>query len=232
MRFIKMWGHLIRLKIIGTCERISGKGIIPKKYFIPFLPENPVILEAGAHKGKDTVELSKTWPKGSIYAFEPVPDLYEKLVKRTKNLGNVFCCPFALGDTSGLDLLHVSSGSSDGSSSLLPPKEHLITFPTVYFDESLHVRVITLDDWARDHNVEAIDFMWLDLQGMELKVLKSGTSILKSVKAIYTEVSTNEDYEGQNKYPELRLWLEERGFRVDREELNPGGGNVFFIRMK
>jgi len=68
----------LALKIRGTYQRLTGKGVIPKKYFRAFLPEKPVILEAGAHKGKDTVELAKIWPKGTIHAFEPVPTLFKK----------------------------------------------------------------------------------------------------------------------------------------------------------
>ena len=60
------WWLLIKLKIIGTYENFLGKCVLPKKYFLKFLPENPVILEAGAHKGKDTVEMARLWRGGTI----------------------------------------------------------------------------------------------------------------------------------------------------------------------
>jgi FkbM family methyltransferase len=219
-----------KLTFLGTINQIRGKGVIPKKYFIPYLPENPVILEAGAHKGKDTVEMAKIWPAGSVHAFEPVPHLFKKLQNNTKNLKNVSCYPLALGDTRGSEKMFISSGASDGSSSLLPPKEHRTQYPTVYFDEELLVNTITLDDWAKENGINYIDFMWLDLQGMELMVLKSGVNILKSVKAIYTEVSNIEAYEGQTLYSDLKDWLFSNGFHIEREEVEKGGGNVFFIR--
>jgi FkbM family methyltransferase len=219
-----------KLTFFGTINQIRGKGVIPKKYFIPYLPGSPAILEAGAHKGKDTVEMAKIWPAGSIHAFEPVPRLFNKLQKNTKNLKNVSCYPLALGDTRGREKMFISSGASDGSSSLLPPKEHLNIFPTVFFDEEFIVSTITLDEWATENCIEKIDFMWLDLQGMELMVLKSGVNILKSVKAIYTEVSSIEEYEGQTLYFDLKEWLFSNGFHIEREEVEKGGGNVFFIR--
>ena len=43
-----------------------------KELIKQYLPINPVVIEAGAHIGTDTVEFSKIWPKGSIYAFEPI----------------------------------------------------------------------------------------------------------------------------------------------------------------
>jgi 2-O-methyltransferase len=221
---------LLTLKIIGTYHRLIGKGVIPKKYFRSFLPENPVILEAGAHKGRDTVELAKMWPEGTIHAFEPVPDLFKKLKTNTRKCQNVLCYQLALGDLTGTDKMHISTGASDGSSSLLPPKKHLAIFPSVFFDKKIQVSILTLDDWARENNIKSIDFLWLDLQGMELKVLKSGCSILKTVNAIYSEVSSIEGYENQNLYSELQAWLEEQGFHVEREAVENGEGNVFFSR--
>jgi FkbM family methyltransferase len=224
------WWPLIKIKIIGTCEKILGKCVLTKKYFISFLPENPVILEAGAHRGKDTVEMARVWPAGTIHAFEPVPSLYKKLEYSTKNLKNVHCYQLALGDKQGTEILHVSSGASDGSSSLLPPKEHLNVFPTVYFDEELPVTTTTLDAWAESNNIQKIDFMWLDLQGMELNVLKSGIHILQTVTAIYSEVSGIETYKDQTLYSDLTDWLASNGFHIEREVVENGGGNVFFIR--
>jgi 2-O-methyltransferase len=221
---------LLTLKIIGTYHKLIGKGVIPKKYFKSFLPEKPIILEAGAHKGSDTVELAKIWPEGTIHAFEPVPDLFKKLKKNTRKFQNVQCYQLALGDIKGTDKMYISTGASDGSSSLLPPKEHLTIYPSIYFDIKIQVSILTLDDWAKENNINSIDFLWLDLQGMELKVLKSGCSILKTVKAIYSEVSSIEGYENQNLYSELRAWLEKEGFYVEREAVENGEGNVFFLR--
>ena len=228
-KYSHLW-PLIKLKIIGTYENFLGKGVIPKKFFVQFLPDNPVILEAGAHKGKDTVEMAKVWPRCIIHAFEPVPHIFKLLENNTRNLKNVHCYQLALGESKSSETLFVSSGASDGSSSLLRPKALLNNFPTVYFDKELLVNTITLDEWARDNGVIKIDLMWLDLQGMELKVLKSGSTILKTVKAIYSEVSSIEGYEGQNLYHELRAWLEKEGFHLEREAAENGEGNVFFLR--
>ena len=229
-RYSHLW-PLIKLKIIGTYENFLGQGVIPKKFFVQFLPDNPVILEAGAHKGKDTVEMARLWPGGIIHAFEPVPHIFRLLENNTRNLKNVHCYQLALGDARGIESLFVSSGASDGSSSLLPPKELLNDFPTVYFDEELPVNTTTLDEWAMENDVSEIDFMWLDLQGMELQVLQSGKTILKTVKGIYSEVSSVEGYSGQTLYHELRAWLEKEGFHVEREAVENGNGNVFFLRI-
>jgi hypothetical protein len=53
---------------------------------------------------------------------------------------------------------------------------------------------------------------------------------LSSATAVYTEVIATEQYEGAALYPELRRWLEDRGFVVEIEKLPWGGGNVLFVR--
>lgn len=65
-----------------TKDRDNPKiGIIPKEIIGEYLPYNPVIIEAGAHIGIDTIEMHKLWPKSTIYAFEPMSDLFDRLKK-------------------------------------------------------------------------------------------------------------------------------------------------------
>lgn len=45
---------------------------ISKKYLKKFLPQQPTIIDCGAHDGSDSVELASTIG-GNIYSFEPVP---------------------------------------------------------------------------------------------------------------------------------------------------------------
>jgi hypothetical protein len=54
----------------------NEKEAIPKSLIATYLPANPTIVEAGAHIGVDTVQMSKRWPRGTIHAFEPIPDLF------------------------------------------------------------------------------------------------------------------------------------------------------------
>lgn len=207
------------------------KGEIPKSFIRKFLPDAPVIIEAGAHVGIDTLEMSRVWPKGSIHAFEPVPDIFAKLAENTKGLRNVKLYPCALGAATGTARIFVSGGTSDGSSSLLEPKEHLTEHPEVHFNSRIEIPVMTLDDWSEKYGVRNAHLLWLDMQGNELAAMKAGERILGTVMAIHIEVSLKEVYRGVPLYPEVRQWLEARGFKVVREELPwPDMGNVLFVR--
>jgi 2-O-methyltransferase len=221
---------------VGSIFRRSEQpqvGIVPKSYIATYLPCNPTIVEAGAHTGQDTVELATMFPEGRVFAFEPVPDLFKKLVRTTRRLRNVTPCLMALAHSDGILKLNVSEGGSNASSSILKPKRHLEIHPEVEFKNSIEVKGITLDRWATENEIERVDFLWLDLQGAELAVLKAAPRILQNTSAIYMEVSLIETYEGCPLYAEVRGWLEARGFVVDREELPwVDGGNVLFVRQK
>lgn len=207
------------------------RGRITKEKLRDLLPSNPIIIEAGAHIGVDTLEMSRLWPKGHIYAFEPVPKIFERLKFNTRHQKNITCYQMALGDSIGDIEMHISSGASDGSSSLLPPKEHLKVHPNVYFHERITIYSTILDAWMEDHNIDHADFLWLDMQGYEMATLQASPRALSTVRAIHTEVAIKEVYENTPLYPEFRSWLASQGFEVHIEALDwEDVGNVLFVR--
>jgi len=211
-------------------ELDDTRGVISKKIIASYLPANPVIVEAGAHIGSDTIEMANLWRRSQIYAFEPVPKLFAQLTINTKKYKNIIVFPKALGIKNGFAKMHISSGSSDASSSLLKPKEHLSIHPTVYFDETVLVPTITLDTWSAEKGLK-VDFLWLDLQGMELEILKRGEKMLNSVRAIYTEVNLLENYKGAKLYDVLKSWLFKKGFNLQLEAIPwEDVGNALFVR--
>lgn len=214
-------------------RRLARKGIISKETIKRYLPVSPVIVEAGAHVGFDTLEMSTLWPQASIHAFEPIPSIYAQLVANTRDRANITCHPLALGATTGHASMFVSTGGSDGSSSLLRPAEHLVDHPDVKFESEIEVETVTIDDWARRAGIARIDFLWLDLQGYELAALAAGSDLLREVSVIHTEVNLKTTYEKAPHYSELRFWLEQRNFRVVKEAVPwADGGNVLFVRNR
>jgi FkbM family methyltransferase len=212
----------------------EATGHIDKRLLAPLLPDDPVVIDAGAHVGSDTLDFARRWPKGTVHAFEPVPQVYAQLVAATRETRNVATYEQALGPFTGTTGIHVSGGASDGSSSMRRPTQHLAAHPTVTFDREVQIRVQTLDDWAADHSVDRVDCMWLDMQGSELDALRAGEGVLRTVRAIVTETFTQQLYEGAPLWPELRAFLEEHGFAVVHEEFpwSDGVGNVVLARHR
>jgi FkbM family methyltransferase len=151
--------------------------------------------------------------------------------ERTRDQSNVRRYNCALGEREERIAMHVSSGKSDASSSLLKPKEHLVTNPDVRFNSQVEVEVATLDAWAKRNNIGAVDFLWLDLQGHELGALRGGIELLRGVKVIHAEVSLLEMYEGSALYHEVRAWLSDQGFKIGQYSFPwEDHGEVLFVR--
>ena len=200
--------------------------IISKDIIKQFLPKNPNILEAGAHIGRDTIKMARLWPDAQIHAFEPVPSLFEHLKKNTADFKNIHCYSYALSNQNGTSIFYESHGIT-AISSLHKPNEYLKDKATF---TPITVQTITIDSWAQKYSIPRIDFMWLDLQGHELTALQGALEILKTTKAILTEINLVQRYEHAILYQELRQWLEEHNFKLQQEALHKKEwGNALFV---
>ncbi len=194
-----------------------------------------VILEAGGFDGSDTVVLATIVPQGKVISFEPNPPRYEELTAKTKDLSNVTSYPFALAEKNGMITFYVCYGAQDdpvyeGASSVLPPSESMTIN---YQGPRIEVPCCILDDWCRKNNQNKIDFMWLDLEGFELQVLKSSPHILSTVKAMYIETNFYEFRNEMTLYKDLQIFLEKSGFRLLSHVYYKGyQGNAIFVRAE
>lgn len=200
-----------------------------------FLPENPNVFEAGAHYGEDSVVLAKTWPKGTVLSFEPNPHAFKMFLDRTKDVSNIQGYELAVGNYNGTATLYVCYGTNgnepqyfDGASSLLVPSEGQKIH---YQGPEVEVPCVILDDWCNDHGIDRLDFMWIDLEGMELQLLSASPEILKTVKVIYTETNFYGFREGTTQYADLKAFLEQQGFTVIAHWFTHGlQGDAVFVR--
>lgn len=196
--------------------------------FCDLLPENATVIEAGAYHGEDTVRLAER--VGFVHAFEPVS--YAEALNATASWSNVEVWNMALSDKVGEQEIWVSGGPHTAASSLLTPSGHLQILPAISFEEKRRVSCTTLAAWVSRNISQPIDGLWLDLQGMELAVLKSAGPVLDTVKTVMLEASHQELYEGCPLWPEVEAWLMERQFRaVAAESEGFGQSNVLVTRF-
>ncbi len=202
-------------------------GKVDLNALVQFLPYNPVIVEAGAYQGDQTVYAAKIWPyHRSLIAFEPNPRAFDTLQQRIvdEKLENVQVLNIALNDYNGNATLYISN-DNEKDSSLLPP---LVEMQSYYPGTFLKVPCMTLDDWCEQNQIDNIDILSLELEGLELKVLESSPNILKSTKIIilqsffkpYRKDMCNyffvKDFLTRSQFVPLMHWYEqgERGLAV------------------
>jgi 2-O-methyltransferase len=199
-----------------------------------FIPENPTIFEAGAYDGNESVKMAQHWPQGRIIAFEPNPNIFARFQEKTFGFENIVGYPLAVNTYDGGAKFYLCRGSSgtetiyEGASSLLKFVKHR---EADCEGPVINVSCVVLDHWCEENEVEAIDFMWLDLEGFEMQFLKSSPKILDTVKVIYTETNHQKLREGMTQFKELNSFLETKGFRVIAHWFNEGyQGDAIFVR--
>jgi FkbM family methyltransferase len=108
-----------------------------------------------------------------VYAFEPVPKLFEALQENVAlNPGfNISPQPMALaGHTRPTTFFVVDDPANQGLSSLNESPEAV----------AITIQAQTLDDFVREHKLQRVHLMKVDVEGAEEQVFQGGTELLGS----------------------------------------------------
>ena len=208
-------------------------GRLDVKFLTENLGRNPTIIEVGAFNGLDTKKFATVFPNGVIDSFEPVSTLYSAAHQRLIFFENVTLYPMAISNKTDLVSMHVSSGTSRASSSILNPDNVDQFFRNIKFKESDRriVPTVTLDYWNSYRNLKRIDLLWIDAQGSEGLVIEGASQSLSLIEIIYTEVSFEEVHSGSTLFESLCAVLLEHHFELCRVWKNGPEGDALFVKQ-
>ncbi len=138
------------------------------------MPACQVIFDVGANVGHWTQAVLQINPQAAIHAFEPATAVYQQLI--AQNLpSNVLAQPLGLSSAvgeeelfifpqhTGLNSLYTRSGA--------PEKAGQAT-------QSERIRLTTLDTYCDERQVQAIDYLKIDVEGHDLAVLQGALTLL------------------------------------------------------
>lgn len=134
-----------------------------------------VTLDVGAHVGYYTVLAAMANPGGTVYALEPLPAVFERLMRNVaiNGLQNVVAVRRAAGAVdSEADFFHVP-GIIPCSSSL--SEDFMRGTPAV---EKVRVEVTRVDTLATEHDLQTVDLVKLDTETTEPEVLAGMVDVL------------------------------------------------------
>lgn len=203
------------------------------------------ILDIGGCEGEESIRYSRIFPFSTIYTFEPLTE-NQKLIKENiikYEVGNIELVPLALSDEEGFSQFYVSSGHPDDqptdldwdfgnkSSSLLPPKNNNLA-SWLTFDKKINVETITLDSFFSQNKINEVDFVHMDVQGAELKVLEGAKDAVKNTKAIWLEVADIELYKNQPLRVDVENYMKKNDFQIVKSDVEGGFGDQFYINKK
>lgn len=169
------------------------------------------VIDVGANKGQFAVYSRLRWPQARLICFEPLPAPRAKLARVTQGRAEIHAC--ALGATPGEGQMHLATRVDSSSLLALGARQKSI----FGMDESgtLQVPIQRLDALIKSPLARPSPLK-IDVQGFELEVLKGATDRLPEIDVVYVEASEVELYQGQALTEEIRSFLADAGFRVDR----------------
>jgi FkbM family methyltransferase len=120
------------------------------------------------------------------------------------------------------------------SSSMLDFGSHAISHPQVKIVNKRKMKTSRMETVIERNNIDMsiVNFVNLDIQGVELRALKSMEKYLSNIKYIYTEVNTEQVYKDCDQMNDLTNYLKTLGFiltdtRIYKEY---GWGDAFYIK--
>jgi FkbM family methyltransferase len=173
---------------IGSGENCARSG---EKYAMKFVAsglssnQEIIIFDVGANIGQYTLELVKVFDmnKTKIFCFEPSPAAFQQLVASIRETANVFLFNTGLGEKDEKRMLYTDFKGSD-LGSLYDLKTPFRPFAN---RNAEMVEIISLENFCRENHIRRIDFLKMDIEGHELKVLEGALNMIKSRNIKYIQ---------------------------------------------
>lgn len=129
-----------------------------------------VVFDVGANVGEYSLFLQNILKPKKIFAFEPVPKIYDLLEINCQSYKNIFIKNIALNDNDKPIKFHYSPSASYLSSSVVSVFKKDV--------EEIFVSSVSGDDFCKVNMIEKIDFLKIDTEGNDFNVLKGFDKIL------------------------------------------------------
>ncbi len=165
----------------------------------PSTTARPSILDIGANAGDFAVALARRNPTHRVIAVEPIAALAAGIEDRVRDeqLDNVTVVKVAIDAEEGPAELNVATTGDWGVSSLLALNVDAIARDDYWsirsdlaYTTTETVDRIRLETLMAGHDIQQVDFLKLDLQGLDLIALETAGDALPRIRAGMLEVPT------------------------------------------
>lgn len=197
-----------------------------------------VIIEVGANLGQDTEKFLQQGKK--VYCFEPIPNHARELWSRFGQNPNFHLSTIAIDLENGYKKFNINERYDWGCSSLHDVAEGN-PYGITYNDYVANAMCMRLDTFMDIYGITEVDYLHVDTQGNDFRVLQSLGDKISCVKEGVVEAAqTTQYYNVEDNWVHIvKPWLESKGFSVRVEDdgvgkpgVTPNGqeANLFFKR--
>ena len=193
-------------------EYLILKEIFEERVYAEYFPfnKNSVIMDVGAHFGYFSLFASRNSHKDSIiYSFEPSSENFRMQKKNISDnkIENVKLFQCAIGDSNGRAKLFHSAN----------PNHSLLNDGTSASSENVEVK--TLETVVKENGIQQIDFLKLDCEGAEYRILETlPAEIFQIIKTISMEFHDLKSEKYNNAF--LADILRKHNFRIVKNKFD------------
>lgn len=180
---------------------------------------NNIVIEVGANLGTDTENFLR---QGStVYAFEPTPELNLQLKNKFKTHPGYMPVPLAVDIENRWTEFNIAGSAGWGCSSIheFNPNIHQEWMGRPDFNTTDRCRVMTirLDTFMNTYGISKVDYLWIDAQGNDFRVLQSLGDRISDIQMGRCEVALEVNLYSNvdNTHTSVSNWLKEHGFKVE-----------------
>jgi FkbM family methyltransferase len=169
-------------------------------------------IHVGAHEGQER-EFYKRMGFEKVIWFEPNKDLMSRLIENISEFKYHKYYNVGIHDILKSAKLHISNNDGQ-SSSILELGKHAKYHPDVVYVEDQDIQLERMDEFLEKNKIDINEYNFLnvDVQGVELNVIKSFGKQIRKMDYIYLEVNDEELYKGCALLPEIDDYLRKYGF--------------------
>lgn len=159
-------------------------------YHLPNTIKPAVIFDCGANIGMTAAYFAMTYPKATIYCFEPLPDNLKLLEENVAQFGDrIQIMPFGLSEEVGSFTYNMSANPQSFGGG---------TFCKIGGDDkrALELPVRTIGDVMKEFGIGHVDLFKIDTEGSEYSILKGMPSpIYQNAQALVGELHGVHDWD-------------------------------------
>lgn len=184
------------------------------------------ILHVGAHECEEINDYERYVSRDKILWVEALP---EKVEFSKNKFPNLLIENAVVSDK--IETVNFNISNNGQSSSILEFGLHSKYHPHIHYVRSFECETKLLKDIIPKYNIH-FNFVSLDIQGAELKALKGMEEYLSMVDYLYTEVNSNQVYQGCVVISELDNYLKNFGLERVETKMTPfEWGDALYIRV-
>lgn len=176
-----------------------------------YLSKGDVVFDLGSNIGT-TVSLfsSLVGEEGKVFAFEPVTNKVLELNVKENNLFNVEIVSKGVSDISGSTEIEISDYGLDSS---IAKREHTKS----YYCRKKAIDLISLDAFVEERKIDRIDFIKVDIEGLEELAIKGAIQIIKKYRPKWSISSYHIDWRNEPQHRKLTKLLKDMGYKIEED---------------